>query len=171
VANERLATTYAHAVFDQAMAQWLAPLKTIAAALAKSDLTAKLDDSAMEFSKKQSLLRAVLPPNTPQPVENFLWLLASHNHIHLLNEVIGDLDRYARREIVGGAAKITSAISLTDGEKAALETKMRAQFGKDLVFDYLVDQAILGGIVVRVGDKVIDGSVAGKLAALQEKLK
>ncbi len=91
--------------------------------------------------------------------------------MHLLSQIVGDLNRFAQRDTVGGTAKVTSAVPLTDGEKSALETKMRAQFGKDLQFDYLTDRAILGGVIIRVGDKVIDGSVAGKLAALEEKLK
>lgn len=153
------------------MAQWLAPLKIVAASLERSGLSKKLDDASLEFSKKQDLVRPVLPANTPKQIENFLFLLVSKNHAHLLNEIIGDLDRFSKHEGVGVSAKVTSAIMLTDGEKAALETKMRAQFGRDLSFDYVVDATILGGVVVRVGDKVIDGSVAGKLAALQEKLK
>ncbi|MEW5719710.1 MAG: F0F1 ATP synthase subunit delta, partial [Chloroflexota bacterium] len=56
-------------------------------------------------------------------------------------------------------------------EKSALEARLRAPFGDDLAFEYSVDAQILGGIIVRVGDKVIDGSVAGKLAELKEKLK
>jgi F-type H+-transporting ATPase subunit delta len=171
VANERLSSTYAHAIFEEAMAQWLTPLKAVAAALAKSDLATQLEDPTTEFVKKQELLRPVLPPNTPKPVENFLFLLVSKNNIHLLGDIVVELDRYAKREMSGVAAKVTSVIALTDGERAVLETKLRAQFGKDLVFDYTTDMAILGGVVVRIGDKVIDGSVAGKLAALQEKLK
>ena len=170
MANEGLASTYARAVFEEAMAQWLTPLKAVAASL-KPDVVAKLDDKALAFSKKQELLQPLLPANTPKPVENFIFLLATKGDAHLLNQVINDLDRYAKREALGVTAKVTSAIALTDGEKASLESKMRAQFGKDLQFDYVVDPAILGGVVVRVGDKVIDGSVAGKLAALQEKLK
>ncbi len=158
-------------MFEEAMAKWLTPLKAIAASLEKSGLITRLDDSSLEFSKKQDLLRPLFSPNTPKEVENFIFLLASKNHVHLLNEVVGDLDRYAKRLALGAAAKVTSAIALTESEKSALETKMRTQFGKDLSFNYVVDPAILGGIVVRVGDKVIDGSVSGKLAALQEKLK
>ncbi len=53
MANERLAQTYAHAVFDQAMAAWLTPLKTIAASLARAGVTEQLDNASLEFSKKQ----------------------------------------------------------------------------------------------------------------------
>lgn len=171
MSNERLAQQYAQAAFDQAMLTWLTPLKTVAAALEKSGLIAKLDDAVLAFAKKQELLRSVFPSNTPTEVQNLVFTLTSQNHAHLLNEVVADLDRYAKRQALGATAKVTSAVPLTDGEKSALETKMRVQFGKDWSFDYVVDAAILGGLVVRVGDKVIDGSVAGKITALQEKLK
>jgi F-type H+-transporting ATPase subunit delta len=47
---------------------------------------------------------------------------------------------------------------------------LASRYGQDLSLQYKVDQAILGGLVVRVGDQVIDGSVASKLAALREQL-
>lgn len=171
MANERLAQPYAQALFEEALAQYLTPLKTIALALEQAGLTAQLDDPTLEFAKKQALVRPLLPANTPTHVQNFVFLLASKNHVHLLNDIIAHLDRYAKREALGTRAKVTTAIPLTENEKNALESKLRAQFGKELTFDYATDPSILGGLVVRVGDKVIDGSVAGKLAALQEKLK
>lgn len=171
MANEQIAQQYAQAVFEQAMAKWLTPLQAVAAALEKSGATTKLDDTTLEFSKKQELLRPLLPANTPPEVQNLVYTMATKNHVHLLRQVVSDLDRYAKREAIGVTAIVTSAIALTNGEQSALESKLRAQFGNELAFDYMVDAAILGGIVVRVGDKVIDGSVAGKLAALQEKLK
>lgn len=171
MAHKRLAQTYAQALFDQAMAGWLTPLKTIAAALARTGATEQLDNAGLEFSKKQELLRAHLPPNTPTEAQNLVALLASKNHVHLLPQVIAEFDRLAQRTTVGARASVKSAVPLTDAEKSALEARLRAPFGDDLAFEYSVDAQILGGIIVRVGDKVIDGSVAGKLAELKEKLK
>jgi F-type H+-transporting ATPase subunit delta len=171
VATERLAQTYAQAIFDQAMAEWLVPLKTIAALLARSGISGQLDNAGLEFSKKQELVRPLFPPNTSADVQNLVLLLASKNHIHLLPQVIAEFDRYAQRTPTGASARITSAVPLTDTEKNTLETKLRVQFGNDLTFDYIVEPNILGGMIVRVGDKVIDGSVAGKLAELKEQLK
>ena len=171
MANERLAKTYAQAIFEQAMAQWLTPLKTIAAALARAGVTEQLDDAGLEFSKKQVLLRAHLPPHTPTEAHNLISLLASKNHTHLLPQIIAEFDRYAQRAPLGTRAQVTSAVPLIETEKSALEAKLRAQFGDDLACDYAVNPAILGGVTVRIGDKVIDGSVAGKLAELKEKLK
>lgn len=169
--NEQIARQYAQAVFEQALAKWLTPLQAIAAALEKSGATLKLDDPTLTFSAKQEVLRPLLPANTPTEVQNLIYTMATENHVHLLRQVVSNLDRYAKRETFGATARVTSAVTLTDGEKNALESKLRAQFGNDLLFDYTVDATILGGVVVRIGDKVIDGSVAGKLAALQEKLR
>lgn len=169
--NERLAQTYAQAVFDQAMKERLTSLKAIAAALARAGIADQLDDATLDFSKKQELLRVHLTPGAPSEIHNLVSLLASKNHIHLLPQIIAEFEQSAQRTETRARAQITSAVPLTDAEKAALETKLRAQFGDDLACDYTVDAAILGGVIVRVGDKVIDGSVAGKFAELKEKLK
>jgi F-type H+-transporting ATPase subunit b len=64
-----------------------------------------------------------------------------------------------------GDASVTSALPLTDGEKSTVAK----EFGGEVEFS--VDPAILGGLVVRVGDKVLDGSVAGKLDELRQAVK
>ena len=171
MANERPSQVYAQVVFDKAMASWLDPLKAVAAALAKSGLTQQLDDAGLAFPKKQELLRPLLPANATGEVQNFIFLLASKNEIHLLPEVIRAVESYAQRSASVVMTQVTSAVPLTDSEKRTMETQLRKQFGAEAAFEYAVDPAILGGIVVRAGDKVIDGSVAGKLAALKEKLK
>jgi len=171
VANERPSEIYAQAVFDEAMAGWLTPLKAIAASLAQAGLTDQLDDAGLAFSKKQEMLRSLFPPDATTEVQNLVLLLASKNEVHLLPEVIGDLDRHAQRGAAVTVTKVTSAVLLTESEKQTLETQLRKQFRDQLVFEYSVDPDILGGVIVRAGDKVIDGSVSGKLAALKERLK
>ncbi|MBI3159022.1 MAG: F0F1 ATP synthase subunit B [Chloroflexi bacterium] len=64
-----------------------------------------------------------------------------------------------------GDATVTSALPLTDTEKAALKKSLKGEV------TFKVDPRILGGLVVRVGDKVVDGSVAGKLDTMRQTLK
>ena len=66
--------------------------------------------------------------------------------------------------------EVVSAIALTDEQRKSLDAKLEAQYGVNLSFSYRVDPAILGGLIVRVGDKLIDGSVASKLAAMKQTL-
>jgi F-type H+-transporting ATPase subunit delta len=171
VANERPSQIYAQAVYEKAVASWLDPLKTITASLVESGMIDNLDDAGVPFSKKQEMLRSVFPADTENEVQNLVFLLASKNEVNLLPEIVKEFERFVQRTEVMEAAKVTSAVPLLDAEKQTLETKLRKQFGNEIIFDYLVDPAILGGVIVRAGDKVIDGSVSGKLAALKEKLK
>jgi len=67
-------------------------------------------------------------------------------------------------------ARVSSAVPLTKEEQAALREKLEARFSQDLQLRFEVERSLLGGVVVRVGDKVIDGSVKGRLEALKQTL-
>ena len=70
----------------------------------------------------------------------------------------------------GDAAEVTSALPLTTDEEATVKKDLLAKVGAQAV-TFRVDPNILGGIVIKVGDKVLDGSVAGKLEGLRSNLK
>jgi F-type H+-transporting ATPase subunit delta len=67
-------------------------------------------------------------------------------------------------------ARVSSAVPLTDEEQAALGEKLKARFGQALNMRFEVEPSLLGGVRVRVGDEVIDGSVKSKLDALAQSL-
>ena len=67
-------------------------------------------------------------------------------------------------------ARVSSAVPLTDQEQAALDEKLKARFGQGLDVQFEVEPSLLGGVAVRVGDQVLDGSVRGKLDALTQTL-
>ena len=70
----------------------------------------------------------------------------------------------------GESAEVTSALPLTDQEQTAVKNDVLAKVGAQAV-TFRVDPSILGGLVIKVGDKVVDGSVAGKLDGLRQNLK
>ena len=113
-------------------------------------------------------------PNTPAGMAHAIYQatvkeLSASQDPHLQREVLKQLDEMLRSGDQS-AAEITSAVELTAGEKKSLEAKLRAKFARDLSFAYKVDPSILGGVVAKVGDKVIDGSLASKLNAMAETL-
>ncbi|GAB4577865.1 MAG: hypothetical protein Fur0022_05970 [Anaerolineales bacterium] len=73
--------------------------------------------------------------------------------------------------VSGTSAEVTSALPLTDTEQNAVKRDVLAKVGGDAVVSFRVDPSILGGLVIRVGDKVIDGSVASQLSSLRESLR
>ncbi|MBN1305695.1 MAG: F0F1 ATP synthase subunit B [Anaerolineales bacterium] len=72
-------------------------------------------------------------------------------------------------DLQGDTAEVTSALPLTDAEQKKVEQGVLAKSGAKEV-SFRVDPSILGGLVIKVGDKVLDGSVAGKLGALKQNL-
>jgi len=73
-------------------------------------------------------------------------------------------------EFSGASAEVTSALPLTDDEKEAVKADILSRLGGQATVTYRVNPKILGGLVVRVGDKVVDGSVASQLENLSQSL-
>jgi F-type H+-transporting ATPase subunit b len=73
-------------------------------------------------------------------------------------------------DLRGDTAEVTSALPLSPAEQEAVKTNIVSRVGAQAV-SFRVDPSILGGLVIKVGDKIVDGSVAGKLAGLRQSLK
>jgi F-type H+-transporting ATPase subunit b len=82
----------------------------------------------------------------------------------------GKLVMLGEAQMNGAAAEVTSALPLTDDEQDAIRENIIAAAGGATTISFRVDPSILGGLVVRVGDQVIDGSVAGQLQELRQNL-
>ncbi len=74
-------------------------------------------------------------------------------------------------DLVGDLAEVTSALPLTKEEQEAVKSNVLDKMGAKSNVEFHVDPLILGGLVVRVGDKILDGSVAGQLEGLRKSLK
>lgn len=74
------------------------------------------------------------------------------------------------KDLTGASAEVTSALPLTDEEKEVVKADILSRLGSQATVTYRVDPNILGGLVVRVGDKVVDGSVAGQLESMRQSL-
>lgn len=72
--------------------------------------------------------------------------------------------------MTGQSAEITSALPLTEEEKEAVKSDILAKIGEPATVTFRTDPSILGGLVIRVGDKVLDGSVAGRLEDMRQRL-
>ncbi|GAP15271.1 ATP synthase, F0 subunit b [Longilinea arvoryzae] len=74
-------------------------------------------------------------------------------------------------EVSGAAAEVTSALPLTESEQETVKRDVLARMGGSATVSFRVDPSILGGLVLRVGDRVIDSSVAGQLQDLRQNLQ
>jgi F-type H+-transporting ATPase subunit delta len=168
---EQLPRVYAAAIYEKALGDWLENLRAVAEALhQKPDLLEALTDPGKSFAARQSRLDTLIPPSASREQRNFLYTLLKDNQVGLLDDILDALRHMAERGPLPRTARVTSAIPLTDEERTAIQRRLQARFGADLAFDFQVDPQILGGMVVRVGDVVIDDSLSTRLAKMRERL-
>jgi len=158
---------YAAAIYDLAFEPWVRQLGGVDAALKKNPTL--LDAAGTLHDRLQRLSQAV-PGGLDPDVRKFLGTVLEAGQADQLGTILAEFQRMVRRAPERTLARITSAVPLTDGEKEALQDRLSKRFGPDLEFQFEVDKALIGGIHLRVGDRVIDGSVAGKLAAMRDHL-
>jgi F-type H+-transporting ATPase subunit delta len=169
--DEELALKYAQAAYEHTTEGWLSTLNVVQDRLAAdSTLIADLNNAALSFAERQERLDALLPSDARLDVKNFLYVLLRDGQIAMLSAVIRNLTYLATRGPEAHVAHITSAVPLTPEEEQALRQRIHDRFGSDVDLDFRIDSSILGGIIVQVGDKIVDGSVAGKLNALHDRL-
>ncbi|MBI1880853.1 MAG: ATP synthase F1 subunit delta, partial [Chloroflexi bacterium] len=156
---QELSRKYATAVFGLALESWLNLLNVVQAELANSSaLAATLQDKDRSFDERKKALDKLIPGDASPQVRNFLYMLLKDGDIGLLGEIMGELNRMVRGGPQVQVARVTTILVLSDKEKDEFRQKLAAQYGESLEFDFNVDPAILGGAIVQVGDKVIDGS-------------
>jgi F-type H+-transporting ATPase subunit b len=123
-----------------------------------SDLRGQV--AALSISATQKLLGDALDEKRQHSLINEFFSGVKSGKIAMMEDA----------KLSGAAAEITSALPLTQEEQETVKKDVLAKTGAQAV-TFRVDPAILGGLVVKVGDKVLDGSVAGKLEGLRSNLR
>jgi F-type H+-transporting ATPase subunit delta len=172
MSTEDRARSYAEAFYEAALERWIAALDAASGALARDpSLLGRAQVGQVEFSERRALLDGMAPSDADPPVRNLLYALAQHGDLSLLPDITLALRvRMAQTAEAATRVEIVSALPLTEAEQALLTEKLIAAYGSGLEFHYRIDPAILGGLIIRVGDKLIDGSVASRLAAMKQAL-
>jgi F-type H+-transporting ATPase subunit delta len=102
---------------------------------------------------------------------NFLGVLARNRRLAALPAIIRDFSALAAARRGEISAQVTAAHKLSAAQQKALAAKLKAGLGRDVALDITVDPAILGGLIVRVGSRMIDSSLKTRLGALGQALK
>ncbi|HLH36722.1 MAG TPA: ATP synthase F1 subunit delta [Alloacidobacterium sp.] len=103
-------------------------------------------------------------------VRNFLAVLIQHDRMNVLGEVLTEYRREINRRLGISEVHITSARPLEADERHGIEQKVASLTGTQVQATYHEDKSLLGGVIVRVGSTVYDGSVKGRLDRLKAQL-
>ena len=168
------AKRHAQAVFQLALERgelerWLDDLKTIATTLSEPQLMAILESPKVHLDEKMDLISRCLP-GVSQLALNLVYLLVTRRRLRLIDQIVSEYQRLADAYQGLEHAEVTTAIPLDEEDKKRLSERLAELTGTRIMLTTKVDPDVIGGFVVRIGDRLIDGSTKNKLDSLRKSL-
>src|SRR5262245_42951704 len=170
------ARRYAEAAFEIALRDgqldpWRRDLDTAAAILAEGQVARVVENPAMPLPARRELVGKLLATRVGDKPARLVDLLVSRGRSDLLPRVASEYTRLLQRHQGIVPAVVTSAVPLTDTEAGAIRARVEAMAGATVDLRTQVDPAILGGLTIQVGDRLLDDSVRGRLERLRDQLR
>lgn len=173
-----MAGRYATALFDlaldaDAIAAVNGDLDRFDALVAESaDLTRLVRSPVFSAEEQLQALSAVLERTGIRGLAaNFLKLVAANRRLFAVRDMVKAFRELVARHKGEASAEVTVAEPLKDQHVEALRAALKAVTGKDVDLDVKIDPAILGGLVVKLGSRMVDGSLRTKLNAIKHAMK
>jgi F-type H+-transporting ATPase subunit delta len=172
-----IARRYAKALFELGVAQrsyeqFGQELEDLARAYDQSsDLRLAMENPVIRPSQKQAVLRNLLPRIAPSPfVQRFALLLLSRGRITLLRSIARAYRELADARAGQVRATVTSATPIQTGDLDRVRRALEKRTGRKVIIETKVDPDLIGGLVARVGDLILDGSVRSQLDEMRRRL-
>jgi F-type H+-transporting ATPase subunit delta len=171
-----VAKRYARALFEVAKEKDIISLveeelKSVASAIRdNADLQKFLNHPNIGTSVKTDLLKQIFEGKVSEPVWNTLLVLIDKGRQAILSALVVDYVKIANEALGQASATVYSAFVLTEAQQAEVASQFSKVTGKTIRVSNIVEPKLLGGIQVRIGDRLYDGSLAGKLDRLSKAL-
>jgi F-type H+-transporting ATPase subunit delta len=148
---------------------WLEAVRQIADFMGDTEVRRVLEDTRVGRDPKQRLIEAALSDLPPLPL-NLARLLVRKNRTSLAGEIAAQFGQLLETQRGISRARAVTAVPMGDAERDALSRRLQEQTGREVILETSVDPALLGGVVVQIGDRLVDASTRAKLRALRESL-
>ena len=169
-----LARPYARAAFASAqaggsLADWSNNLGVAAQIVADPRVHSLVGDPRIGNA---DVVQMLLPPSdgTESPFAQFLTLLVENRRAGLLPDIAALFEELKRESERVLKVTVRSAVPFANGQADAIRAALKKRFSRDIELEQRVDPSVIGGAVIDAGDMVIDGSVRGRLARLEQAL-
>ena len=174
--NMELARKYARAIFELACEE--NKLQEFGDDLAKvqhlyadcPELKSYLSNPNFRPEDKKSLLKEIFEGGIQEHMLNFLLLLVDKRRMHVFDAISAIFTQLSNEKRGIAVADVTSVDELGEEQLAELRTKLERVTGKQVSLRRHRDPSLIGGVVVRIGDRRIDGSIKGRLEAMTAEL-
>ena len=166
---------YAEAAFalaerDNALDRWRDDLALAADVTADERVAPIVNSRMVPLADREKVVEEMLAGRLSKQAYNLTRLLLTRGNLDLLATIAAEYQRLLNRKRGVVSAVVTSAPPLTPDEDAAIRARVGQLTGTAVDVQTAVDPALIGGLTVRIGDRLIDASVRGRLERLREQL-
>lgn len=171
-----VARPYARAAFSQALNEasgletWSRMLKMLAATVQQPAVAAVLDKPSMTTEQETQFLLELLGEELNQYGQNFVAVLSEYGRTSLLSEISEMFELLKAHHEQTLDVEVVSAFEVSDNDQALLTSALKEKLQREINLSTEVDASLLGGVLIRAEDTVIDNSVRGKLDKLSHAL-
>src|SRR5256885_17234022 len=170
-----IARRYAGAIFDIGMKQTtldrtLEDVQEIAKLFSIRKMASLLRETNIPAERKEKAIRQGLASKVLPTSLNLALLVVQRELVDLMPNIANELDQLVLNYKNEAIADVTTATRIDDAQLTQIKQALEKRTGKTIITRARVQPDILGGVIARVGDQVIDGSVRSRLAALRQQL-
>jgi len=167
------ARPYAKAAFEVAQAEskqaeWSDALHFIEAVVSNGDFAAVIDNPAMGAEAKGEILIDISGDKLSATQKNFIKTMSENNRLMLMPEIVVLFEAFRAAAENTVEATATSAFAMSDAQVQLMTDALKKKLGCEVTLTTEVDQSLIGGVVIRAGDLVIDGSTQAKIGSLTQ---
>ena len=173
--NLTIARPYAQAVFeiakeDKSFDQWSQALEGLACAVSDETFLSILNNASTREEAAQDLITAT-EPLLDEKGKNFVCIVCENDRCAVLPEIYQEFVQLRNDFMKIKVVEVVSAHPLAAADQKAIKAKLEAKHQATIELHNTVDPSIIGGLIIRIGDEVIDGSIKSSLSRLASTLK
>jgi F-type H+-transporting ATPase subunit delta len=170
-----IARPYAEAVFDRAketgtLEQWSAALAFMATVVQDATMKTLVSNPNLTDARLTELMLDIVGDRLPDEGGNLVRLLVENDRLAVVPQIAEQFEKLKSREQGKLDVLVTTAFPLSEAQSAAIAQALKAKLGRDINISSVEDPELIGGMHIRAGDLVIDGSVQGQLTKLANEL-
>ncbi len=169
------ARPYAQAAFDEAqklnaLKAWSEMLLSLAEAVSHPDVHAVVTNPRVAKKQVEGLVEALAGKEASAQQRNFVRILADNQRLLVLPEIAGIFETLKAEAEKTVNVTVDSAFELSAAQKDKIVSSLKKRMGREIKLECKIDKELLGGVVIRAGDKVIDGSARTRLGEMANAL-
>ncbi len=169
------ARPYARAAFEHArqagqLSEWARMLLLCANVARQDSVDLLLNKPSLTGEQQADAFLAICEGSLSSEVENFIRVLSENRRIPLLPEIHTLFEQLKAEEERSLDVSVTSAFPLTEDQLSALAKKVENRLGRSVKLNTQIDKDLIGGVIIKAGDLVIDGSLRARLTKLADAM-